>query len=68
MSDVSGSPDVPVPEVDGPSPGHVGAGYRLYFARRGSRLIVMLAGGDKSNQSRDIQRAKKLARELEDDS
>jgi putative addiction module killer protein len=46
----------------------VGAGYRLYFARRGSRLIVMLAGGDKSNQSRDIQRAKKLARELEDDS
>ncbi len=35
----------------------VGPGYRLYFTRRGTLLIVMLAGGDKSTQSRDIKRA-----------
>lgn len=43
----------------------VGPGYRLYFARRASVLIVMLAGGDKSSQARDIKRAQRILRELE---
>jgi putative addiction module killer protein len=43
----------------------VGAGYRLYFTRRGRIVIVMLAGGDKSSQSRDIERAHRMARALE---
>jgi putative addiction module killer protein len=42
-----------------------GPGYRLYFTRRGSILIVMLAGGDKSTQARDIRRAQKLLKELD---
>jgi putative addiction module killer protein len=43
----------------------VGPGYRLYFTRRASILIVMLAGGDKSSQARDIKRAQRVLRELE---
>jgi len=42
-----------------------GPGYRLYFVRRGEVLIVLLCGGDKSTQGRDIARAKRLARELD---
>ena len=38
-----------------------GPGYRIYFARRGPVLILLLCGGDKSTQSRDIVRAKDLA-------
>lgn len=41
-----------------------GPGYRVYFVRRGKVLIILLAGGDKSTQSKDIKRAMKLAREL----
>jgi len=44
---------------------HFGPDYRLYFVTRGITLIVMLAGGDKSSQARDIALALKLARELE---
>lgn len=43
-----------------------GPGYRVYFVQRGSVLIVLLAGGDKSTQAQDIRRAKALARNLEE--
>ncbi len=45
---------------------HSGPGYRVYFVRRGDRLIVLLGGGDKSSQAKDIEAAKVLAAELED--
>ncbi len=41
-----------------------GPGYRVYFAQLGRTLVVLLAGGDKDSQSRDIQRALELARGL----
>ena len=41
-----------------------GPGYRLYFAFRGDTLIVLLCGGDKKSQKRDIGRARQIAKEL----
>lgn len=41
-----------------------GQGYRVYFTYRGSELVVLLAGGDKSTQPADIKVAQSLAREL----
>jgi putative addiction module killer protein len=41
----------------------VGPGYRLYFTRRGISVILLLVGGDKSSPTRDIKRAKQLAKE-----
>jgi len=43
-----------------------GPGYRVYFKKRGHRLIILLAGGDKSTQSKDIRAALRLARGLEE--
>jgi putative addiction module killer protein len=42
-----------------------GPGYRVYFVRRGTELVVLLAGGDKRTQDRDIRVALELARSLE---
>ena len=41
-----------------------GPGYRVYFKRRGQELIILLAGGDKSTQPKDIKTALRLARNL----
>ena len=40
-----------------------GPGYRLYYLRDGDTVVVLLCGGDKKTQTRDIARAKKLADE-----
>jgi len=45
---------------------HHGAGYRVYFGKRGKMLIALLCGGDKSTQSQDSKAAKLLAASLED--
>lgn len=42
-----------------------GPGYRVYFVRRGAVVIVLLCGGDKRTQDRDIRIAKRLAHDLE---
>ena len=39
----------------------VGPGYRVYYSKRGDRFILLLIGGDKSTQTRDIARAMQLA-------
>lgn len=39
-------------------------GYRVYFKRRGRELIILLAGGDKNTQAKDIKTALRLARNL----
>jgi len=44
---------------------HFGPGYRVYVVQRAEVLVVVLCGGDKSSQDRDIRRAKEMARELE---
>ena len=44
---------------------HFGPGYRVYFTRRGERIILLLCGGDKGSQQRDIARAKRIEVELE---
>lgn len=46
---------------------HFGSGWRMYYARRGKTAIVLLAGGSKTTQRRDIAEAKRRASELEDE-
>ena len=41
-----------------------GAGYRVYYVMRGREVIILLAGGDKGSQSRDIKKAVRLAQNL----
>jgi putative addiction module killer protein len=43
-----------------------GPGYRVYYIRRGTRYILLLAGGDKSTQDDDIRKAKRLATEYQE--
>lgn len=42
---------------------HYGPGYRVYFRRRGNTVIILLCGGDKNSQAKDIKAAKRLADE-----
>lgn len=42
-----------------------GPGYRIYFTRRSLVIVILLTGGDKSSQAKDIAKAKSLARQLE---
>lgn len=43
---------------------HYGPGYRVYFTQRGVEIVILLAAGDKSTQSKDIKTAQKIARQL----
>jgi len=43
---------------------HYGPGYRVYFTQQGMEIVILLAGGDKSTQSKDIKIALELARQL----
>ena len=45
---------------------HFGPGYRVYYKQRGRELVVLLAGGDKSSQAKDIKTALRLAQNLTD--
>lgn len=45
---------------------HHGPGYRVYFVRHGAAVYVLLCGGDKGTQRRDIARAKAIAKELQE--
>ncbi|ATP48610.1 addiction module killer protein [Pseudomonas putida] len=43
---------------------NVSAGYRVYFTRKGAKVIFLLVGGDKSSQTADILKARKLVEEM----
>lgn len=41
-----------------------GPGYRIYFVKRGDMVVILLCGGDKGSQDRDIKRAREIAKEV----
>jgi len=43
---------------------HFGAGYRVYFIQRGKVMLLLLCGGDKSTQTRDIEKARRILKDL----
>ena len=43
---------------------HYGPGYRVYFVLRGIEIVILLAGGNKSTQSKDIKTALEIARQI----
>jgi len=45
---------------------HYGAGYRIYFQRRGKEIVLLLCGGDKGTQQRDIEKAQVIAKQWRD--
>ena len=45
---------------------HHGSGFRVYFTVRGLEIVILLAGGDKSSQTKDIELAQDLARQLKE--
>lgn len=65
---VSGNPGDVEPVGEGVSELriHYGAGYRVYYIQQGQVLIILLCGGNKSTQQKDIEKAKSLAKEWKD--
>lgn len=63
----AGNPGDVKPVGDGISEMRInyGPGYRVYFQRRGDIVVILLCGGDKSTQQRDIENAKRIAKEWE---
>jgi len=46
---------------------HFGPGYRVYFFQRGFELVILLGGGDKNSQQRDIKEAQELAQKIKEE-
>ena len=66
---ISGNPGDARPVGSGVSELRInyGPGYRVYYQQKGSTLIILLAGGDKSSQARDIEEALMLSRQIKED-
>lgn len=47
---------------------HTGPGYRVYLTRRGQEVVILLMGGDKGSQSKDIEAARTLAKQYQEES
>jgi putative addiction module killer protein len=45
---------------------HIGPGYRIYYCRRDKVVYLLLCGGDKSSQARDVREAKRILRDVEE--